>query len=197
MNTTSYLLTWLEGTERKGFARLSTSSCSGGAGSEVLPACLPAERRRNVTTRRPSATAAPPAWLPATRHNNVMLGRLPAPVYFWRNRALFAAGRVLNEPAPYAVAPCSRSRAWCTWWAPCRVHWPPVRVRCPVVFSLSASFAHERPARRCSWYPKSTPARLVSIRSAQTTGRDYTSAPLLRARHSCIMSMTSMRSAKI
>ena len=29
----------------------------------------------------------------------------------------------------YAAAPCSRSRAWWTWWAPWRVHWPPVRVR--------------------------------------------------------------------
>ena len=58
-----------------------------------------------------------------------MLGRLPDPVYFWRNRALFAADRVLNEPAPYAAAWSSRSRARCTWWAPWRVHWPPVRVR--------------------------------------------------------------------
>ena len=31
-----------------------------------------------------------------------------------------------------------------------RVQWPPVRVRCPVAFSLSATFAHEKPARRCS-----------------------------------------------
>ena len=52
--------------------------------------------------------------------------------------------------ALYAAAPCSRSRAWWTWWAPWRVHWPPVRVRCPVALSLSATFAHERPARRCS-----------------------------------------------
>ena len=37
-----------------------------------------------------------------------------------------------------------------TWWAPWRVHWPPVRVRCPVALSLSATFAHERPAPRCS-----------------------------------------------
>ena len=48
----------------------------------------------------------------------------------------------------YAAAPCSR--AWCTWWAPWRVHWPPVRVRCPVALSWSATFAHEKPARRCS-----------------------------------------------
>ena len=40
-----------------------------------------------------------------------------------------------------AAAPCSRSRAWWTWWAPWRVHWPPVRVRCPVAFSLPATFA--------------------------------------------------------
>ena len=33
--------------------------------------------------------------------------------------------------APYAAAWSSRSRARWTWWAPCRVHWPPVRVRCP------------------------------------------------------------------
>ena len=31
-----------------------------------------------------------------------MLGRLPDPVYFGRWRALFAADRVLNEPAPLA-----------------------------------------------------------------------------------------------
>ena len=58
--------------------------------------------------------------------------------------------------------------AWRTWWAPCRVYWPPVRVRCPVAFSLSATFAHERPARRCSmiaasvscspWVPFPSPA---------------------------------------
>ena len=54
---------------------------------------------------------------PGSRHNNVMLGRLPDPVYFGRNRALFAADRVLNEPAPYAAAWSSRSRARCTWWA--------------------------------------------------------------------------------
>ena len=52
--------------------------------------------------------------------------------------------------AVYAAAPCSRSRAKWTWWAPWRVHWPPVRVRCPVALSLSATFAHERPAARCS-----------------------------------------------
>ena len=28
--------------------------------------------------------------------------------------------------AGHAAAPCSRSRAWWTWWAPWRVHWPPV-----------------------------------------------------------------------
>ena len=50
----------------------------------------------------------------------------------------------------YAAAPCSRSRAWCTWWAPWRVQRPPVRVRCPVALSWSATFAHERPAARCS-----------------------------------------------
>ena len=35
----------------------------------------------------------------------------------------------------YAAAPCARSRAWCTWWAPWRVQRPPVRVRCPVAFN--------------------------------------------------------------
>ena len=50
----------------------------------------------------------------------------------------------------YAAAWSSRSRARWTWWAPWRVHWPRVRVRCPVAFSWSATFAHERPARRCS-----------------------------------------------
>ena len=52
--------------------------------------------------------------------------------------------------APYAAAWSSRSRAWWTWWAPWRVQRPPVRVRCPVALSWSATFAHERPARRCS-----------------------------------------------
>ena len=53
---------------------------------------------------------------------------------------------MLAPLAPYAAAWSSRSRARCTWWAPWRVHWPPVRVRCPVALSLSATFAHERPA---------------------------------------------------
>ena len=56
---------------------------------------------------------------------------------------------VLAPPAVSSEGAVGRvSRAWCTWWAPWRVHCRPVR--CPVALSLSATFAHERPARRCS-----------------------------------------------
>ena len=48
------------------------------------------------------------------------------------NRPNPAPGRTGGLTAPYAAAWSSRSRARCTWWAPWRVHWPPVRVRFPV-----------------------------------------------------------------
>ena len=117
-----------------------------GARRRSIPACAGKPLRHYDSIGEASSLCMHPG----SRHNNVMLGRLPDPVYFGRNRALFAADRVLNEPAPYAAAWSSRSRAWWTWWAPWRVQRPPVRVRCPVAFSLSATFAHERPAARCS-----------------------------------------------
>ena len=47
-------------------------------------------------------------------------------------------GQVIPALRAGASFKCSRSRAWCTWWAPCRVHWPPVRVRCPCDVSRAA-----------------------------------------------------------
>ena len=79
-----------------------------------------------------------------------------APRTIWTGDNLDPECPVIRPSMPAALAPfyaaawSSRSRAWWTWWAPWRVHWPPVRVRCPVAFSLSATFAHERPAPRCS-----------------------------------------------
>ena len=76
-----------------------------------------------------------------------------APRTIWTGDNLDPECPVIRPSMPAALAPfyaaawSSRSRAWWTWWAPCRVHWPPVRVRCPVALSLSATFAHERPTR--------------------------------------------------
>ena len=89
----------------------------------------------------------------STWRNNGPPAVMPAPLgeTLGRQASAALAGRRRAALAPfYAAAPCSRSRARCTWCAPCRLQRPPVRVRCPVAFSLSATLAHERPPARCS-----------------------------------------------
>ena len=86
-------------------------------------------------------------------------------LYRWRCAPDFAAAHDGAWAAWRAQRERERDRAsmsgqWLRSWRGCagawradkgpRVHWPPVRVRCSVAFSLSATFAHERPARRCS-----------------------------------------------
>ena len=54
--------------------------------------------------------------------------------------------------------------------------WPPVRVRCPVAFSLSATFAHEKPARavlddRCERFLLALVPCLAAVDELETVGR--------------------------
>ena len=64
---------------------------------------------RRTAVQRPSTRARPWEAVPVVQSG----ARPPAP------------------PLTYAAAWSSRSRARCTWWAPWRVHWPPVRVLRP------------------------------------------------------------------